>query len=105
LQTATEVVNVTQDPSLLDVFEFDVALPEIADIQGTPITWMATDQSIAQKRNARAQAQQRQEAIQAAPAQAAMLKAGVAAKQAGVDVNQGQPQGGPPGQPGPGAPQ
>lgn len=84
VETAKEIANITQDQSYLDPFDFDTALPDIADIQGAPIEWMATPEKINQKRLARVQAARRQEAIQAAPAQAAMMKAGVAAKQAGM---------------------
>lgn len=75
VETAKEIVNITQDPGYLDPFDFDVALPEIAQIQNVPEHWMADDRKIAAKRQARAKAQQQQAAIQAMPAQAAMLKA------------------------------
>jgi len=75
VETAKEIANISQDMSILDRFDFDVALPEIAHIQNVPEHWMADDDAIARKRKARAQAQQRQEQIQAMPAQAAMLKA------------------------------
>lgn len=75
VETAKEVVNITQDPSYLDPFDFDVAIPEIAAIQNVPEHWMADGEKIAAKRKARAQAQERQAQIQAMPAQAAMLKA------------------------------
>jgi hypothetical protein len=75
MQTAIEVVNVTQDPSILDPLNMDVAIREIAAIQGVPERWMNDDRTIAQKRKSRAEAQARQEQIQALPAQAAMLKA------------------------------
>jgi len=107
LQTATEVANVTQDPSIFDRFDFDTAIPAIADIQGTPITWMADDKAVAAKRQNRSQAAAQQQQIQAAPAAAAMLKAHVAAATAGVQVP-GQPAPGQPAQPvqqqGPGQP-
>jgi hypothetical protein len=70
-----EFVAITQDPSLLDPLDFDVATPEIARIQGVTESWLCDDDKIQQKRQARAEAQKRQEAIQAAPAQAAMIKA------------------------------
>jgi hypothetical protein len=75
VETAKEIVNITQDPSYLDPFDFDVAVPEIASIQAVPEHWMADPQAIAQKRKNRAAAQQQQAQIQAMPAQAAMLKA------------------------------
>lgn len=96
VESVKELVAITQDSSLLDPFDFETAIPEIADIQGVPITWMADDEKIAKKRKDRADAQKRQEAIQAAPAQAAMMKAQAATQQAGVP----QPQ--TPALPGPG---
>jgi hypothetical protein len=70
-----EVVNVTGDPSHLDVFDFDTALPEIARLQSVPESWMSDPKQIAEKRRARQQAQQQKAQIDAMPAQAAMIKA------------------------------
>lgn len=102
LQVATEVVNVTQDPSILDAFDFDVAIPDIANIQSVPESWMADPKVIAQKRAARAQQAQRQAEIQAAPAAAAMMKAHAAVAKSGaggpmnaVPSQTGLPVGGP----------
>jgi hypothetical protein len=75
VETAKEIANITQDPSYLDPFDFDVAIPEIAAIQAVPERWMADPDQIAAKRQTRAKAQQQQAQIQAMPAQAAMLKA------------------------------
>ncbi|CAB4132156.1 Head-to-tail connector protein, podovirus-type [uncultured Caudovirales phage] len=87
LESVKELVAITQDPSLLDPFSFDRMIPDIAMIQATPASWMATDGEISDKRKQRAAAQQRQEAIQAAPAQAAMLKAqATVAKAGGVNL-------------------
>jgi hypothetical protein len=83
VETAKEIVNITQDASYLDPFDFDVAIPEIAAIQNVPEHWMADPQKIAGKRQARAKAQAQQAQIQAMPAQAAMIKA-----QAAVAKNQ-----------------
>lgn len=85
VEMVKEIVNITQDMSLLDPFDFDTALPEIAeDIMGVPPSWMASPQQIALKRQNRAQAQARQEQIQAAPAAAAMMKAQAAAAKSGI---------------------
>ena len=86
VETALSVSSQMQDPSILDPFNFDVAMPAIAEIQSVPPSWMNDDQSIAQRRKARAQQQQQQQQIQALPAQAAMLKA-----QATVSKANGQP--------------
>lgn len=81
-----ELVNVTQDPSLLDRFDFDTAIPAIADNQGVPESFLASDEMVADKRERRAEQQRRQEQIQAAPAAAALKKADVAAAEAGVPM-------------------
>lgn len=75
VETAKEIVNITQDQSYLDPFDFDTAIPEIAHIQNVPEHWMADSDAIKAKRQNRAKAQQAQQQIQAMPAQAAMLKA------------------------------
>jgi len=92
VETVKELVGITGDVSLLDRFNFDVAIPEIAEIQSTPIRWMSDDKQVAAKQQARAAAQQRQEQIQAAPAAAAIMKAETDAKAKGV-IPQGNPEG------------
>jgi len=94
VETTKELVAITQDQSLLDVYDFDTAQRDIAAIQGVNESWMSSPQQIAQKRKARAAQQQQQAAIQAAPAQAAMMKAQAAQQKAGMGPNTGQPQGG-----------
>lgn len=79
VEQVRELVNITQDPSLLDPFDFDVATPEIARINNTPERWMADDQKVAAKRQNRANQQAAAAQVQAAPAQAALMSA--AAKQ------------------------
>ena len=90
VETAKELVAITQDQSLLDRFDFDTALPEIAEIQSTPERWMATDQQVASKRKARAIMQAKQQQIQAAPAAAAMMKAETDAQVKGTVLKPGQ---------------
>jgi hypothetical protein len=94
LETVKEIVQITQDPSYLDPFEFDTAVPAIAEFNAVPESWMASDKSIQDRRQKRAQAQAAEQRIKAAPAAAAMMKAKAIAAQAG----QGQPQGVQPGQ-------
>ena len=84
VESALEVAGQMQDPSLLDPFNFKVAVPAIADIQGVPESWMSSPDEMAAKAQARAQAQQQKDQITAMPAQAALLKArAVVAKQTG----------------------
>jgi hypothetical protein len=84
IETTKELVAVTQDASLLDVYDMDVATPAMARIQGTPENWLASPEQIAEKRAQRAKAQARQEQIQAAPAAAALMKAEAATQAAGM---------------------
>lgn len=90
VETVKELVNITQDASLLDPFDFDTAIPAIADIQAVPASWMASQDKIAAKRQNRAKAQQAQQQIQAMPAQAAMLKAQATVAKNEPGVGQGQ---------------
>lgn len=96
LDMAMTIVNATQDPSPLDRFDFDAAMPAIADIQGVPPSWMADDDQVAQKRQSRAQEKQQAAQVQSMPAQAAMLKARAAIAKSGATPEQNvqQPQNG-----------
>ena len=71
---AKEILSVTQDPSIMDAFNFDAALPELADIQAVPVRWMKDAAGIAATRKERTQQAQIQQAIQAAPAMANVAK-------------------------------
>ena len=90
IEQVRELVNVTQDQSLLDPFDFDTATPEIARINNVPEKWMANPDAVAAKRKNRAQQMAKQQAIQAAPAQAAIIKArAVAAKSGALEQQPG----------------
>lgn len=78
LETAVSTYNVTQNPEPLDHFNFDVIMPELADIQGVPLKWMRSAEEVQKVRAGRAQQQEIQTAIQAAPGAAAMTKAAAA---------------------------
>lgn len=91
VETVKELVQITQDSSLLDPFEFKAAIPAMAEINGVPPSWMSDERSMKQKAKQRAQAMQRQQQIQAMPNQAAMLKAQK------LPDKSGSQQGGPPG--------
>ncbi len=89
LETVMTIVNATQDPSLLDPFDFDVIIPDMAQIQAVPESWMASEAKVQAKRDARAKEAQDQKAIQAAPAAAAMMKAQATAGKNGAPTGQG----------------
>jgi hypothetical protein len=94
IEMAVSTVNATQDPSLLDVYDFDKANRAISRIMAVPESWMASDDDIARKRKARADAQAKQQQIQAAPAAAAMMKARAVQAKAGMGQGQPAPAGG-----------
>jgi hypothetical protein len=79
VEQTRELVNITQDMSLLDPYDFDTATPEMARINRVKESWMSSPEQMAAKRKARAQKQATEQAIQAAPAQAALQSS--AAKQ------------------------
>jgi hypothetical protein len=75
LDQAANYAKMTGDVEPLDYFNFDVATPELLDIQGSPVAWTRSPEEVAARREERAQAAQAQEMIQAAPAMAAAMKA------------------------------
>jgi hypothetical protein len=80
IEAAINVVNVTQDHSPLDHFNWDAIIPEVAEIQAVPARWMRSMDEVLKLRQGRAQQQQEQATIQAAPAAAAMVKAAAVAQ-------------------------
>lgn len=75
VQQLLEVAGVTGEMSLLDHINWDAAIPEMAEIHGTPSTWLNSPDKIALMRQQREQQQQAQQAIEAAPAVAGLAKA------------------------------
>lgn len=75
IETALTVVNVTGDPAPLNNFNWQVIIPEIADINGVPKRWLNSPDVVAQLSQQQAQQKQAEMEIQAAPAAASMMKA------------------------------
>jgi hypothetical protein len=80
----------TGDMTFLDAIDAETAGPEAARLMGLPERWVSSSDKIAAKQKNRQLAQQRQEQIQAMPAQAAMMKAQAAQQKAGIPAP-GQP--------------
>lgn len=68
VEFALGIVEATQDPSHLDHFDFDTAIPEMADKTAVPTRWMLSPDKLAEKRDQRGQQQDTQQLIDAAPA-------------------------------------
>lgn len=82
VESTLSVVNITQNPEPLDHFNWNVIVPEMAQIQGVPLRWMNSPEIVQAQRQQRAQQAQMQQMTQAAPGAAAMIKAGAVAKKA-----------------------
>lgn len=74
IELALNASTQAQNPALLDHFNWDVIVPEMADINGMPASWRNGPQQIQAAREARAQAAEEQQQIQAMPGVAAMTK-------------------------------
>ena len=68
------IANAQGDPSILDHYDFDVAMPEIADNLAVPTRWMADIEAVTKKRADREQQQQEALAAQNAAGLAAAAK-------------------------------
>lgn len=79
IEMTLNVVNVTQNPEPLDYFNWDIIVPEVADIQAVPQRWLRARDEVDDLREARAQQAQAQQMIDAAPAMAGLMKAGAGA--------------------------
>jgi hypothetical protein len=87
METLVPVINVTQDASILDRFDFDTIAVELSDIQAVPATWLHSDERLSNIRQSRAQTAAQQQAAAAAPGQAAIIKAMADAKQKGLKAS------------------
>lgn len=74
LDSALQIIQVTQNPAPLDWFDMDAAMPALQDIQGTPTAWTNTLEKVQQIRAQRENERQDQKAIDAAPSIAALAK-------------------------------
>lgn len=73
-QYASEIAAQTQDPSSLDWFNVDAMIPDLADAQAMPASWMNSQEAVDAKREGRQQQAAQQQMIEAAPAMASMMK-------------------------------
>jgi len=81
VQTSMEVATATQDASAMDHYNFDVAIPELAEHRSVPTRWMRSPDELAAIRANRQQQADQANLAAAAPAIATVAKAGI---QAGV---------------------
>lgn len=75
VETSLRVAVEGQNPAILDHYDWDIITPQLADIHGVPVEWLRSKEAIEQIRAGRAQEMEQQQAIQAMPAGAAMIKA------------------------------
>lgn len=87
-QWAAEMAAQTQDQSIMDWFDTDQIIPELADVNGAPFRWLRSPDDVMARRQSREQQNQAAQVTQALPGMAAMMKA--AAPQ-GTTPTEGQP--------------
>jgi hypothetical protein len=75
LEAAVALANTTGDLAVLDTFNTDVIYTQLAEINAVPPSWLNSPDAIQAIRVERAQQQQAQQMIEAAPAAAGMMKA------------------------------
>lgn len=75
IEIALNAAQVMQDPSFMYYIDMDKALPAIALINGTPASWVRDPEEVQKMKAALAKQQQAQQAVQAAPAIAGVMKA------------------------------
>jgi len=78
---ATNVATTTGNPSILDHFDPDKIVPELAQIHGIPAKWMRGEDDIQLIRKERQDAQDVEETARLAPGVAALAKSGAVAKE------------------------
>lgn len=74
VQFAAEIAANMQDPSMLDMFDFDKIIPAVADINGAPFKYMRSPEDVQQRRDQRNQEKQAAMMTQALPGVAALTK-------------------------------
>lgn len=90
VETAINIASNAQNPAVLDHFNWDVIMPELADIQGVPAKWMNSLDAIQQIRQGRQEQMEQQTAMQAAPGAAAMISASAKKQKADSDTGAAQ---------------
>jgi hypothetical protein len=74
LGVAADYARNTGDPSPLDFFNFDTAMPEIMDIHGAPASWTRDLDAVMEIRNQRQEQAQQKQMMEAAPGMAQVMK-------------------------------
>jgi hypothetical protein len=74
IESLMTVAQATNNPGLLDYIKWDKVAPAMAEINGTPASWINDQKDVNKIRVQRQQQQQQQQAIQAAPAVAGLAK-------------------------------
>ena len=75
LEAAIAFANTTQNIGVLDNFDEDIIYRDLSEINAVPASWMRGEDGVVKLREDRAQQQQMQQAIEAAPAAAGVMKA------------------------------
>jgi len=74
VESTLGVVNITGNPAPLDHFNWDVIIPDLADINAVPSRWRFGIDQVQALRQSRAEQQQQQQMLEAAPSIASVAK-------------------------------
>jgi len=74
IESVASVVQLTQDPSPFDWYDWDTIVPELSEIQAVPAHWLRGPTDVAARRGERNQKAEMQQMIDAAPALSGALK-------------------------------
>jgi hypothetical protein len=85
---AAEMAAQTQDPSVMDWFDVDAMVPELADLNGMPVRWIRGQEDVEAIREKRQGDQAAAQITQALPGMAQMMKA---TNPEGTSASAGQP--------------
>jgi len=75
LEMPLKIAEITQNPQTLDHFNWDIIIPESSRIQAVPERWLRAQEEVDEIRAGREEAADTQQAIDAAPAVAGLMKA------------------------------
>ncbi len=89
IEQTQNMIQAGAPPALLNRYDFDASLPEIAESTFVPSRWMATDEKVAAMAKAQAQAAERDRQVKELPGKAAIMKAQAISSKAATGQNTG----------------
>ena len=89
IEFAGDAAQKMGDPSVMDVFDLDAALPDMGEADHVPVHWFADPKRLMAKRQNRQQSQEREAQVKELPGKAAIIKAQAISDKAQAGQNTG----------------